>query len=66
VTTTCFPNLEVVHTAGEYRGKYPFEIGPTFVHTNREANNYVNFFEVLKKKTSGCHIVITNVKCGIK
>jgi hypothetical protein len=43
---------EVVHTAGEYRGKYPFEIGPTFVHTNREANNYVNFFEVLKKLNS--------------
>jgi hypothetical protein len=52
VTTTCFPNLEVVHTAGEYRGKYPFEIGPTFVHTNREANNYVNIFEGLKKLNS--------------
>ena len=52
VTTTCFPNLEVVHAAGEYRGKYPFEIGPTFVHANREANNYVNFFEVLKKLNS--------------
>ena len=52
VTTTCFPNLEVVHAAGAYRGKYPFEIGPTFVHANREANNYVNFFEVLKKLNS--------------
>jgi hypothetical protein len=52
VTTTCFQNLKVVHAAGEYRGKYPFEIGPTFVHTNREANNYVNFFEVLKKLNS--------------
>jgi hypothetical protein len=28
------------------------KFGPTFVHTNREANNYVNIFEGLKKLNS--------------
>ena len=47
VTNTCFQNFKIVHADGKYRGRHPYEIGPTFVHTERGTNNFVGFFSSL-------------------
>ncbi|KAK3087353.1 hypothetical protein FSP39_004988 [Pinctada imbricata] len=47
VTNTCFQNFKIVHAEGKYRGKHPYEIGPTFIHTERSTNNFVGFFSSL-------------------
>ena len=47
VTNTCYEHLQIVHADGKYRGKHPLEMGPTFIHTDRHAHNYVSFFSSL-------------------
>jgi len=51
VTNTCFENLKVVHADGKYRGRHPLEMGPTFVHTNKDTHAFVGFFSsILRMK----------------
>jgi len=47
VTNTCFQNFKIVHADGRYRGRHPYEIGPTFIHTEKGTNNFVCFFSSL-------------------
>ncbi|CAG2219934.1 unnamed protein product [Mytilus edulis] len=49
ITNTCYENLRILHASDKYRGKYPLEMGPTFVHTKRDTNNYVSFFSSLQR-----------------
>ena len=44
ITNTCFENFRIVHADGKYRGKHPVEMGPSFVHTKKDTNDFVNFF----------------------
>ena len=47
VTNTCYQNFKIVHADGRYRGRHPYEIGPTFIHTEKGTNNFVSFFSSL-------------------
>jgi hypothetical protein len=38
-----------VHASDKYRGRHPLEMGPTFVHTQRNTNNFVAFFSSLQR-----------------
>lgn len=44
VTNPCFQNFKIAHADGRYRGRHPYEIGPTFIHTEKSINNFVSFF----------------------
>jgi len=44
VTNTCFENKRVDYANGRYRGRHPMMMGPTFIHTKQETNDYVHFF----------------------
>lgn len=51
VTNTCFENLKVVHADVKYHGRHPLEMGPTFVHRNKDTNAFVGFLSsILRMK----------------
>jgi hypothetical protein len=49
ITNTCYENLRVVHASDKYRGRHPLEMGPIFVHTQRNTNNFAAFFSSLQR-----------------
>ena len=40
-------NFKIVHADGRYRGRHPYEIGPTFIHIEKGTNNFVCLFSSL-------------------